>query len=157
MRIPLSDFTGVNPAKVKKLYIGVGDRENPTADDTGSIYIDDIWVGCMVELVYENLLVNGDFETGVVDPWTVYGATLEPVQTDPLEGAFCLEATVDAAGANFWDSGIKYTGLTFQNGKKYTLSAFLKCDQGTRQDQLQAGTRPGPLDGIRRTGNDDDG
>jgi hypothetical protein len=42
--IPLKDFTGVNPAKVKKLYIGVGDRRNPVPDGTGRVYIDDIRV-----------------------------------------------------------------------------------------------------------------
>jgi hypothetical protein len=40
--IPLGSFAGVNAAKVKKLYLGVGDRQNPVADGTGRIYIDDI-------------------------------------------------------------------------------------------------------------------
>jgi hypothetical protein len=40
--IPLSSLTGVNPAKVKKIYIGVGDRKNPQPDGTGRVYIDDI-------------------------------------------------------------------------------------------------------------------
>ncbi len=40
-KIPLSDFAGVNPAKVKKLYIGVGDK---SAVGHGKIYIDDIRV-----------------------------------------------------------------------------------------------------------------
>jgi len=43
-KIPLSSFTGVNLAKVKALYIGVGDRKNPVADGAGRIYIDDIRV-----------------------------------------------------------------------------------------------------------------
>jgi len=43
-KIPLSDLAGVNLAKVKKLYIGVGDRANPAADGSGRIYIDDIRV-----------------------------------------------------------------------------------------------------------------
>jgi hypothetical protein len=42
--IPLADFAGVNLAKVKTLYIGVGDRDNPTADGSGRVYIDDIRV-----------------------------------------------------------------------------------------------------------------
>jgi len=41
-KIPLSSFTGVNLAKVKKLYLGVGDRANPAAGGSGRIYIDDI-------------------------------------------------------------------------------------------------------------------
>jgi regulation of enolase protein 1 (concanavalin A-like superfamily) len=40
--IPLRSFTGVNPAKVKKMYLGVGDRKNPVPDGAGRIYIDDI-------------------------------------------------------------------------------------------------------------------
>ncbi len=42
--IPFSEFAdaGVNMARIKTLYIGVGDRENPQADGTGRIYIDDI-------------------------------------------------------------------------------------------------------------------
>jgi hypothetical protein len=43
-KIPLSSFTGVNLAKVKKLYVGVGDRQNPAAGGAGRIYIDDIRV-----------------------------------------------------------------------------------------------------------------
>jgi hypothetical protein len=43
-KIPLSSFTGVNLAKVKTLYIGVGDRNKPVADGAGRVYIDDIRV-----------------------------------------------------------------------------------------------------------------
>jgi hypothetical protein len=43
-KIPLSSFTGVNLAKVKKMYLGVGDRQNPVADGAGRLYIDDIRV-----------------------------------------------------------------------------------------------------------------
>jgi len=40
--IPLSEFTGVNLARVKVLYLGVGDRDAPTPGGAGRIYIDDI-------------------------------------------------------------------------------------------------------------------
>ena len=40
--IPLSDFTGVNAAKIKKMTIGVGDKSKATAGGLGLIYIDDI-------------------------------------------------------------------------------------------------------------------
>jgi len=45
-RIAFSVFTdaGVNMARVRKMHIGVGDRQNPTADGAGRIYIDDICV-----------------------------------------------------------------------------------------------------------------
>ena len=41
-KVPLSEFTDVNPARVKKMCLGVGDRENPTQGGKGTLYIDDI-------------------------------------------------------------------------------------------------------------------
>ena len=43
-KVPLSNLTGVNLAKVKKMYIGVGDRKTPVAGGSGRIFIDDIRV-----------------------------------------------------------------------------------------------------------------
>jgi len=43
-KIPLSSFTGVNLAKVKKFYLGVGDRKAPAKGGVGRLYIDDIQV-----------------------------------------------------------------------------------------------------------------
>jgi hypothetical protein len=43
-RIPLSDFTGVDPAQVQKLAIGVGDGTDPKAIILGRLYLDDIRV-----------------------------------------------------------------------------------------------------------------
>ncbi len=43
-KIPMSSFTGVEPAQVKKLYLGVGDRKNPKVSGSGRLYIDDIRV-----------------------------------------------------------------------------------------------------------------
>jgi hypothetical protein len=40
--IPLSDFAGVNAAAIKKMYIGLGDRQASAAGGAGRIYIDDI-------------------------------------------------------------------------------------------------------------------
>jgi hypothetical protein len=40
--ISLSSFPGVNSAKVKKMYLGVGDRKNPVPDGAGRIYLDDL-------------------------------------------------------------------------------------------------------------------
>ena len=41
-KIPLSSLTGVNLAKVKKLYVGVGNRKAPAMGGTGTVYVDDI-------------------------------------------------------------------------------------------------------------------
>lgn len=43
-RIPLDRFSGVDPAAIKALHIGLGDRQNPTMGGPGTIYIDDIRV-----------------------------------------------------------------------------------------------------------------
>ncbi|MCU0918663.1 MAG: hypothetical protein MUC88_29515, partial [Planctomycetes bacterium] len=46
-RIPLSEFTaaGVKMTAVKKLTIGVGDRNSPKAGSAGTIFFDDIGFG----------------------------------------------------------------------------------------------------------------
>jgi len=46
-RIPLSEFSSdaVRVNSIEKMYIGVGDRDNPTAGGNGLIYIDDIAFG----------------------------------------------------------------------------------------------------------------
>ena len=44
-KIPLSSLTGVSLSKVKRLYVGVGSRANPTKGGAGKIYIDDIGFG----------------------------------------------------------------------------------------------------------------
>jgi hypothetical protein len=41
-KVPLSEFAGVNLAKVKKLVLGVGDRQSPAKGGVGRIYLDDI-------------------------------------------------------------------------------------------------------------------
>jgi hypothetical protein len=44
VQIPLSQFTGVNMSKIKKMIIGVGSHTSPTADGSGLLFIDDIRV-----------------------------------------------------------------------------------------------------------------
>jgi hypothetical protein len=43
-KIPLSEFVGVNAARIQKITIGVGDRTNPAPGGAGRIYLDDIGV-----------------------------------------------------------------------------------------------------------------
>ena len=87
----------------------------------------------------ENLLANSGFEEGALAPWGTYGEVGAEVvrklvgaavPEDPIEGDVCLHVVVPTAGANFWDIGLNQTGLVFEAGKKYTLSAFLKCNEG---------------------------
>ena len=137
--IDLTQFSdqGVNLAGVKKIMLGVGDRTAPTAGGSGTLYFDDIGVGqtlppAPVPSGGVNLLTNGGFEDGVLDPWSTYGGvTAEVVQQDPAEGDYCLYLSVTDPGADFWNVGLQHAGHVFEVGKKYTLSAWLKCANGT--------------------------
>jgi len=94
-----------------------------------------------------NILDNGSFEDGVPDPWGTYGSVTTEVVLElsgaavpeyPIEGDYCLHLVVPSAGANFWDTGLQHAGHVFEQGKKYTLSAFLKSKQG----ELQVNFKP---------------
>jgi len=89
-----------------------------------------------------NYFPNGGFEDGVLGPWYVYGgATAEVVDElvgaavaeDPVEGDLCLHVKVPAPNVNWWEVGLVPSGAVFEQGKKYTVSAFLKCKEGTFQ------------------------
>jgi hypothetical protein len=43
-KIPLSEFAGVNAAKIKKMTVGVGDKSKPAKGGSGRIFLDDIGV-----------------------------------------------------------------------------------------------------------------
>ncbi|MCU0914851.1 MAG: carbohydrate binding domain-containing protein [Planctomycetes bacterium] len=94
----------------------------------------------------QNLLLNGGFETGVIAPYGTYGTCTTEVVTQcagatvpegPVEGKYCLHITVPAAGANNWDVGMTDGSHSFQQGKKYTFSCFMKCKSGTLQVRLK--------------------
>jgi concanavalin A-like lectin/glucanase superfamily protein/carbohydrate binding protein with CBM4/9 domain/F5/8 type C domain-containing protein len=131
--IPYTDLAGVNLNSVSMIYVGLGDRDNPTSGGGGTIFIDDIGYGRPApEPAYENLLANGGFEDGDLAPWNTYGDVVaEVVSSEAIEGGSSLHITVNSAGANFWDSGLQHTGHVFGAGKQYTLSAFVKCSTGT--------------------------
>ncbi|MHC4206376.1 MAG: PA14 domain-containing protein, partial [Planctomycetota bacterium] len=97
-----------------------------------------------------NILDNGGFEDGVMAPWSIYagppGANGEvvtelvgaAVPEDPIEGDYCLHVMVPEAGENAWASGLQHAGHVFETNKIYTLSVFLKCNEGT----LSIGLKP---------------
>ena len=91
-----------------------------------------------------NILDNGGFEDGVLEPWSIYdniGGTVTAevvsglggaaIPESPIEGALCLHIVVPEAGAVSYDASLRYTGHVFEAGKKYTLSAFLKSKEDT--------------------------
>ena len=112
-----------------------------------------------------NELTNGNFEEGPTMPldtwapgtWNVYGThTMEVVSEltgaavpqAPAEGTYCLHVTVPQAGANFWDVGLQHLGHTFKQGKKYTLSAWLKCKSGTLTVNMKPELGASPWSGF---------
>ena len=89
-----------------------------------------------------NLLTNGGLEDGTVNGFGGYGdntreAVMEivgaAIPEDVIEGSYCLHVVVNTTGENFYSGGVQpvYDGI-FEKGKTYTLSAWLKCDEGTR-------------------------
>ena len=89
--IDLEDFNagGVDLTKVGRIYIGFGDRSNPKAGGTGTVYFDDIRLypsRCVVDRAYANLagtdcMIDGKDLDVLVGGWLVSDynlATVEP-------------------------------------------------------------------------------
>ncbi len=105
----------------------------------------------------ENLLPNGGFESGAIATYGTYGDVTSEVVTKcvdaavpegPIEGEYCLHIMVPGPGANNWDSGMTDGSYTFQSGKKYTFSAFIKCKSGTLQIRLKPERGEDPWEGY---------
>ena len=104
-----------------------------------------------------NILENGGFESGAMGPWITYGGvTTEVVEVlvgaavpeDPIEGDYCLHLDVTTLGANNWDVGLKHGGHVFEEGRQYTLSAFVKCSQGTLDIRFKPERDGTPFEGF---------
>ena len=94
----------------------------------------------------QNLLTNGGFESGSIAPYGTYGTVTPTVVTEcegatvpqgPIEGKYCLHVVVPAAGANNWDMGMTDGSHSFEQGKKYTFSCFMKTKSGTLQVRMK--------------------
>ncbi|UCE49443.1 MAG: carbohydrate binding domain-containing protein, partial [Phycisphaerales bacterium] len=155
--IDLSAF-GIGLTNVNSITIGIGTKNAPSpAGGTGTMYFDDIAVGNpVVRKAPVNLLTNGGFEDGVIDPWEYWGdVSAEVVQDlvgaavpeDPIEGDSCLHITVNSPGANNWDYAMIQRGRVFEAGKKYTFSAFLKTREGTMEIRLKPERDADPWEG----------
>jgi hypothetical protein len=93
---------------------------------TSLIVVCVIMLGVSYAHAVDNILANGGFEDGVMDPWGIYGdAVGEIASGDAAEGQFYLHITTPL-GANFWDAGLQHGGHVFEAGKAYTLAAFLR-------------------------------
>jgi len=113
-----------------------------------------------VPVTFGNILDNGGFEDGVMEPWTTYGNVTSEVVTElvdavipesPIEGDYCLHVVVPEAGANSWDAGLQNAGHVFEAGKKYTLSAFVKSKAGTLDVHFKPERGADPWEGYSDT------
>jgi hypothetical protein len=104
-----------------------------------------------------SLLANGGFESGKIEPYSIYGTATSEVVTacvgaavpeGPIEGKYCLHVVVPAAGANFWDVGMTDGSQVFQAGKKYKFSAWIKCKSGTLQVNMKPERGADPWEGY---------
>ena len=152
---------GVNLTNVSSITLGL----RSVTGGAGMMYFDDIRLYPPApepepepdEIV--NILANGGFEDGVMDPWSTYGSlvtTTEVVQVlegaavpeDPIEGSSCLHVIVADAGANFWDAGLQHAGHVFEAGKQYTLSVYLKSKAGTLDINIKPERGADPWEGY---------
>jgi len=106
-KIPFSDLSGVSLNNVAMMYIGVGDRDNPTVGGAGRIFIDDIQVGRLgsVDPGSSGLVMHYALENNVEDSsgdghhGTVVG---DPVYIDGQVGS-ALE--FDGTSSQYVDMG----------------------------------------------------
>jgi len=101
--------------------------------------------------VGENMLPNGGFESGSIAPYGVYdsdGETTAEVVTDcegadvpegPAEGTYCLHVVVPppAEDEYEYEVGMSDNNYTFNKGRRYTFSCFMKCKSGTLQVRMK--------------------
>jgi hypothetical protein len=151
---------GVNIGAVKKVILGAGNRTNPVVGGSGALFFDDIAVGNPVQAPASegvDLLVNGGFEDGVIDPWSTYGGVTATVvqqlvgaavPEDPIEGSSCLHLSVTDLGANFWNVGLQHGGHVFEAGKSYTLSAWFKSQSGPFEINIKPERAADPWEGY---------
>ena len=104
-----------------------------------------------------NYFPNGGFEDGVLAPWGIFGnATGEVVSVlagaaipqEPAEGRFALHVTVSTGSAEWWTTGLSPSGTVFEEGKKYTVSAFMKCKEGSFQVDIKPQKLADPWPGF---------
>ncbi len=106
-------------------------------------------IGCVVSGTSQaqqvtNLIANRNpgFESGALSPWgtTAGGVGTFTVVKDcagaavpegPIEGNYCLYVKLTGPSSpNWWNTNFSLGGPTFQKGKKYTLSLWIKTKSG---------------------------
>jgi len=137
--IPMSTFSaaGVNLDAVTVMYIGVGDRDNPTPGGAGVVYIDDIYVGEPGDVIPIALFAE-DFEGLVLGPNVDEGLAGLNVWTEtPPPGWIIDESGIPGIGDPTTDGVTEWAGWSFADKEWWTAAAE---DQNRSQFTLAVGT-----------------
>ena len=138
-QIPLSQFSaaGVDVTAVKKMIIGVGDRDNPAQGGTGLLYIDDIRVSAPGGPETTALFAE-DFEGVPLGPNVDEGLAGEAVWTEtPPAGWTIDESGIPGIGDPANDGVTEWAGWSFADKNWWTQTAG---DQRRSEFTLGSGT-----------------
>ena len=103
---------------------------------------------------------NPGFESGAQAPWNINaggvatGAVVKDcvgaaVPEGPIEGTYCLYVKLSGPSSpNWWNASFSLGGPTFEKGKKYTLSLWVKAKSGKAQVNLKPEHNGDPYTGY---------
>ncbi|MHC4626082.1 MAG: LamG domain-containing protein, partial [Planctomycetota bacterium] len=138
--IPLEDFQsqGVDITAVKKIAIGVGDKDNPLPGGPGRLFVDDIELVRRIPATGRVLLFEEDFEALVLGPNVDEALAGDEVWTKtPPSGWTIDDSGVPGAGDPANDGVTEWAGWSFANRDWWVETAG---DQERSQFVLANGT-----------------
>ena len=99
--------------------------------------------------VEENILINGSFEDGFQSPWVFdNGTPAYEIVSDAQDGLNALKVTIAEAGSSEYIPALAQPGISFEAGKYYTFSVFLKGSYDGMQVYLKPQQRGGSYTGY---------
>jgi len=81
----------------------------------------------------DNMIINGDFETGNADPWEIElhqtaSATLSIDNTNPYDGNACAKVEVTNTTDTGWHLQFEQFGMSVNAGQTYLLEFAARCN-----------------------------
>ncbi|MCX5645463.1 MAG: InlB B-repeat-containing protein [Phycisphaerae bacterium] len=121
-RIPLSSFTGVDASKIRRMFIGIGDREYPAASGSGRIYVDDI--RCTTTSKQCSVTISSTEGGDVCLPTSGMLQVITPISDGTYEYA-CGTEVMFYAQADHGYRFVRWTGTVVDAGKIDPTSSFV--------------------------------